>query len=192
MAGKSKLNEDQTEAFKAIQKFIEHPSADTFILKGYAGTGKTFLMQHLAKWLKEKKYKFSLLASTGRAAAVLRGKTGLTTKTVHSELYNFSKVDGADDAKAGHVTVISAATDTVVGDIVINPVADTGFKAAGDALQREEPLGQRAAAGAFGIGEIGRAAPAHHVLARQELQGGGVRGAFGFDEHGSGPAKAGA
>lgn len=97
MAGKSKLNEDQTEAFKAIQKFIEHPSADTFILKGYAGTGKTFLMQHLAKWLKEKKYKFSLLASTGRAAAVLRGKTGLTTKTVHSELYNFSKVDGADD-----------------------------------------------------------------------------------------------
>ena len=49
------------------------------------------------------------------------------------------KVDGADDAKAGHVTVISAATDTVIGDIVINPLADTGFKAAGDALQRIAP-----------------------------------------------------
>jgi uncharacterized protein (TIGR03437 family) len=46
------------------------------------------------------------------------------------------KVDGADDAKAGHVTVISAATDTVIGDIVVNPIAETGFKAAGDALQR--------------------------------------------------------
>ncbi len=46
------------------------------------------------------------------------------------------KFDGADDAKAGHVTVISAATDTVTGDIVINPVGDTGFKAAGDALAR--------------------------------------------------------
>ena len=96
MASKPKLNDDQIQAFKAIQKFIDHPAADTFILKGYAGTGKTFLMQYLAKWLAEKKYKFSLLASTGRAAAVLRGKTGLTTKTVHSELYHFSKVDGAD------------------------------------------------------------------------------------------------
>lgn len=97
MATKPKLNEDQTEAFKAIQKFIDHPAADTFILKGYAGTGKTFLMQYLAKWLEEKKHKFSLLASTGRAAAVLRGKTGLTTKTVHGELYQFSKMDGVDD-----------------------------------------------------------------------------------------------
>ena len=96
MAGKQKLNQDQEAAFKAIQKFIEHPAADTFILKGYAGTGKTFLMQYLAKWLDEKKYKFSLLASTGRAATVLRGKTGFTTKTVHSELYQFTKVDGAD------------------------------------------------------------------------------------------------
>ena len=51
------------------------------------------------------------------------------------------KTDGADDAKAGHVTVISAATDTVIGDIVINPLADTGFKAAGDALQRIAPPG---------------------------------------------------
>ena len=49
------------------------------------------------------------------------------------------KVDGADDAKAGHVTAISAATDTVTGDIVINPLADTGLKAAGDALQRIAP-----------------------------------------------------
>jgi uncharacterized protein (TIGR03437 family) len=49
------------------------------------------------------------------------------------------KVDGADDAKAGHVTVISAASDTALGDVTINPIADTGFKAAGDALQRIAP-----------------------------------------------------
>jgi uncharacterized protein (TIGR03437 family) len=49
------------------------------------------------------------------------------------------KVDSADDAKAGHVTAISAANDTVIGDIVINPLADTGLKAAGDALQRIAP-----------------------------------------------------
>src|SRR5262249_37493726 len=49
------------------------------------------------------------------------------------------KVDGQDDAKAGHVVVISAATDTVTGNITINPIADTGFKATGDALARIAP-----------------------------------------------------
>jgi ATP-dependent exoDNAse (exonuclease V) alpha subunit len=38
-----------------------------------------------------------MLATTGRAASVLRGKTGFATKTVHSELYNFSKVDGIEE-----------------------------------------------------------------------------------------------
>lgn len=49
------------------------------------------------------------------------------------------KLDGADDAKAGHLTLISTATDTVIGDVVINPLADTGFKALGDALARVAP-----------------------------------------------------
>jgi YVTN family beta-propeller protein len=49
------------------------------------------------------------------------------------------KVDGEDDAKAGHVTVISAATNTVIGQATINPITDTGFKATGDALARVAP-----------------------------------------------------
>jgi YVTN family beta-propeller protein len=47
--------------------------------------------------------------------------------------------DGRDDAKAGHVTVISAATDVVTSDVVINPIPDSGFKATGDALARIAP-----------------------------------------------------
>lgn len=97
MTSKINLNEEQKEALKAIKKFIDHPAADTFVLKGYAGTGKTFLMQHLARWLKENDHKFSMLASTGRAATVLRGKTGFEATTVHGELYRFSKVDGDED-----------------------------------------------------------------------------------------------
>jgi uncharacterized protein (TIGR03437 family) len=49
------------------------------------------------------------------------------------------KVDGSDDAKNGRVTAISVASDTVTGEIVLNPVADTGFEAAGDALKRIAP-----------------------------------------------------
>ena len=44
------------------------------------------------------------------------------------------KIDGNDDAKAGHVTVISTSTDTVQTDVTINPIADTGFKAVGNSL----------------------------------------------------------
>ncbi len=50
------------------------------------------------------------------------------------------KIDGADDAKAGHVSVVSTASNTVVADIAVNPIADSGFKALGDALARTAPL----------------------------------------------------
>jgi len=98
-SGKPTLNTDQKEAFKAIKKFLEQSQANTFVLKGYAGTGKTFLMQYLGKWLQEKEHNFCLLAATGRAATVLRGKTGFSAKTVHSELYNFSSIDGINENK---------------------------------------------------------------------------------------------
>ena len=49
------------------------------------------------------------------------------------------KVDGQDDAKKGFVTVVSTATDTVTGNVAINPIPDTGFRAAGDAIARIPP-----------------------------------------------------
>ena len=54
-------------------------------------------MQHFAQWLKKNDHNFVMLASTGRAAAELRGKTGFEAKTVHGELYRFSNVDGDED-----------------------------------------------------------------------------------------------
>jgi YVTN family beta-propeller protein len=49
------------------------------------------------------------------------------------------KVDGSDDAKAGRVTLINAGTNTIVTTTAINPLPDSGFKAAGDALARIAP-----------------------------------------------------
>jgi YVTN family beta-propeller protein len=46
------------------------------------------------------------------------------------------KLDGSDDAKRGKVTVIETATDSIVDFVTLNPLDDTGFKAAGDALKR--------------------------------------------------------
>ena len=49
------------------------------------------------------------------------------------------KIDGQDDAKAGRVSVLSTSTDTVTSVVAMNPIADTGFKALGDALARIAP-----------------------------------------------------
>jgi YVTN family beta-propeller protein len=49
------------------------------------------------------------------------------------------KLDGEDDSKVGLVTVLSTATDSVQATVVLRPLADTGFKAAGDAIARIPP-----------------------------------------------------
>jgi YVTN family beta-propeller protein len=48
-------------------------------------------------------------------------------------------VDGEDNAKAGKVTVLSTNTNTLTGQVTINPIADTGFNATGDAIARIPP-----------------------------------------------------
>jgi len=95
------LSPHQAEALTAIEDFLKQGGPAVFILKGYAGTGKTTLLQQIALKLAEENREFELLAPTGRAAAVLRSKTGLQTKTVHSALYQFKDIDGEpEDIKA--------------------------------------------------------------------------------------------
>lgn len=91
------LNEKQQQVLNQLKEFTKNKTIDTFILNGYAGTGKTFLIQVFANYLQKTKKKFSLLATTGRAAAILRGKTEFATSTVHGKLYSFSKVDGDEE-----------------------------------------------------------------------------------------------
>ncbi len=93
----SVLTTSQQEVLSLLHSFFKNSSINTFILKGYAGTGKTFLMQHLAKELQENKASFSFLATTGRAATVLNGKTGFNARTVHGELYHFHEVNGDNE-----------------------------------------------------------------------------------------------
>jgi YVTN family beta-propeller protein len=50
-----------------------------------------------------------------------------------------AKLDGADDSKEGLVTVVSTSTHNVTATINLKPLADTGFKATGDALAKIAP-----------------------------------------------------
>ncbi len=58
-----------------------------YLLKGYAGTGKTTLVTTLVKVLPEIGHQYVLLAPTGRAAKVLNQYTGKTASTIHRRLY---------------------------------------------------------------------------------------------------------
>jgi YVTN family beta-propeller protein len=49
------------------------------------------------------------------------------------------KLDGFDDSKEGFLTRIDSGNDVVLGTVRLNPIADTGFNATGDALARVAP-----------------------------------------------------
>ena len=59
----------------------------TFILRGYAGTGKTTLVSALVKVLPRLKMKSLLLAPTGRAAKVMAGYSSRSAFTIHKIIY---------------------------------------------------------------------------------------------------------
>lgn len=83
----------QQSAYNNFNAFIKDGAARAFILKGYAGTGKTTMMKQFVKLLGEGNYNFSLLASTGRAAKILANATALSTSTVHGEIYQFKDLN---------------------------------------------------------------------------------------------------
>lgn len=86
------LKPQQQKAFAALCSFIESKTNKIFILKGYAGTGKTTLMSGFIMRLSEDKIPFALLASTGRAAKILTDKSKKTANTIHSHIYIFKEL----------------------------------------------------------------------------------------------------
>lgn len=79
-----------------LSEFISgENSSQVFILKGYAGTGKTTIVRSLVQSLPIVKTKTILLAPTGRAAKVLTNYTKQQANTIHKKIY-FRKptVDG--------------------------------------------------------------------------------------------------
>lgn len=84
------LTHSQQQAFDAFKTFLTDTETDVFILKGYAGTGKTTLMKSFIDEFHKRELRYNLLASTGRAAKILSNATGPETRTVHSRIYNFN------------------------------------------------------------------------------------------------------
>lgn len=83
-----------------LQAFLDDPQGRIFVLKGYAGTGKTTLIRSLCLELERRQRLFALLATTGRAAKVLQNKTRRSARTIHSQIYAFDEVGGMGASSA--------------------------------------------------------------------------------------------
>ncbi len=81
--------EDQAKLFTKLDEFIQDKQQEkpVFLLKGYAGTGKTTVVTSLVKILNKFGYKYVLLAPTGRAAKVMASYSGKAAFTIHKKIY---------------------------------------------------------------------------------------------------------
>lgn len=86
-----KLSEDQNKSITKLDSFFASTNK-VFLLKGYAGTGKTTILSGLTKALKSNGIEFHLMAPTGRAALVMQNKTKIAASTIHKMIYNFENL----------------------------------------------------------------------------------------------------
>lgn len=79
---------DQLVALRELASYcLSLNSNEVFLLKGYAGTGKTTLIKTLVKTLPTYKRKTMLLAPTGRAAKVMSQYSRKAAYTIHKYIY---------------------------------------------------------------------------------------------------------
>ena len=79
------LTPQQKKVFEEMQAFMKS-DASVFILRGYAGTGKTTIVKIIADYISQD-HDVHLMAPTGRAARVLSQKTGHEATTIHKAIY---------------------------------------------------------------------------------------------------------
>ncbi len=89
-----KPTEDQSKVIDSLCQFILTPDAESvFILRGFAGTGKTSLVSALVKTMEQLERECVLMAPTGRAAKVLSLYADHPSFTIHKRIYRQKSID---------------------------------------------------------------------------------------------------
>lgn len=88
------LTQQQQEVLSKIDTFLKS-DIPVFILRGYAGTGKTTMIQNIVSQISATN-SVVLMAPTGRAARVLSKKTGVRATTIHKAIYSKAYVQSKE------------------------------------------------------------------------------------------------
>ena len=116
---------EQEKAVLGMAEFVmQHTDEEIFVLRGYAGTGKTSLVGALVAALDALQQSCVLLAPTGRAAKVFSGYAAHKAFTIHRRIYRQKSFDG-DTACFGQG--INTAKNTLF-------IVDEASMVTGDAL----------------------------------------------------------
>lgn len=116
------LTEGQAELVNRLKQFLESSTESVFLLKGYAGTGKTFITKGLTEYFKTIGRTYILAAPTGKASKVIARKTQSAAYTIHKTIYSFEDIaeyrdediDGTETFKFyAQLAINSLSADTV-------------------------------------------------------------------------------
>jgi tRNA A37 threonylcarbamoyladenosine biosynthesis protein TsaE len=86
------LTSQQADLISELDSFLSNKNDCVFLLKGYAGTGKTFITKGLTEYLKTIRRNYKLAAPTGKAAKVIQQKTKSKANTIHRSIYSFKEI----------------------------------------------------------------------------------------------------
>lgn len=95
------LTPQQQQVLNQIKIFLDI-DVPVFILKGYAGTGKTTMIRSIIEEIRNREKKPILIAPTGRAARVLEKKNSWKASTIHRCIYELDTIEtkeGSDDIR---------------------------------------------------------------------------------------------
>lgn len=108
--------------------FVSKKSRQIFLLKGYAGTGKTTLIAACVRSLLVQGIKVVLLAPTGRAAKVLSQYSGYPAYTIHKWIY---RQQSQKEALGRFVLNRNTSSNTIFivdeGSMINNSSEDSSF-----------------------------------------------------------------
>ena len=82
------LTHEQEELVQELKQFLSDRGRHLFLLKGYAGTGKTFIIKGLVDYFDLTDRTYRLAAPTGKAARVIAEKTNKQAYTIHKTIYS--------------------------------------------------------------------------------------------------------
>lgn len=99
------LTDGQSKLVDRLGDFLDSKEDKVFLLKGYAGTGKTFVTKGLTEYFQAIKRNYILSAPTGKASKVIANKTKSPAYTIHKTIYSFKDIgDYRDDGVDGTQT----------------------------------------------------------------------------------------
>jgi len=109
------LTDEQVAVMAEVDAFMADQKRRLFTLFGLAGTGKTTLLAQVARQHRHD----ALCCLTGKAASVLRDKTGLETGTTHRYFYKLLKAETDEDGRKLLSFAPRHRQNELFGDVVL-------------------------------------------------------------------------